>query len=33
MILGQEHLAETYLVPGHPQHVLNRLVVGQGQLS
>jgi phage tail-like protein len=33
LILGQEHLAESYLVPGHPQNVQDRLVIGQGRLS
>jgi phage tail-like protein len=30
MVLGQEHLAESYLAPGHPQDVRDRLVVGRG---
>lgn len=30
MVLGQEHLAESYLAPGHPQDVRERQVVGRG---
>ena len=30
MRLGREHLAESYLAPGHPQSVAERTVVGRG---
>ena len=30
MVLGQEHLAESYLAPGHPQDVCDRQVLGRG---
>lgn len=29
MLLGEEHLAESYLAPGHPQNVLERNVLGR----
>jgi hypothetical protein len=32
MVLGREHLAESYLAPGHPQDVLDRQVVGRGDM-
>jgi phage tail-like protein len=32
MILGQQHLSESYLAPGHPQNVTDRQVVGRDRL-
>ena len=32
MILGREHLAESYLAPGHPQNVADRQVLGRDRL-
>ena len=33
MIVGQGHLAGSYIAPGHPQDVVDRSVVGREQLS
>lgn len=32
MVLGREHLAESYLAPGHPQDVRDRQVIGRGDM-
>jgi len=33
MVLGQQHLAESYLAPGHPQDVADRQVLGRDRLA
>jgi phage tail-like protein len=33
MVLGQQHLSESYLAPGHPQNVADRQVIGRDRLT